>query len=114
LPPYLAGREPEQRVLNEQHDLVAVGAEADTPVWLVGPRGNGKTALLRWFRRKIEAGGDADVVWLTPTKVPDVGSLARRLAPEAIPGEGKAATNLGGLRPNGTLAGSGTTTWNRF
>ena len=48
---------------------------------VIGPRGNGKTALLRWFQREIEAGSGADVVWLTPSDVEDLDSLATELVP---------------------------------
>ena len=50
------------------------GAPRDAIV--IGPRGNGKTALLRWFQQEIEAGAGADVVWLTPSDVGDLDSLA--------------------------------------
>ena len=49
---------------------------------LSGPRGNGKTALLRWFRREIEASdSDVDVVWLTPGEIPDLDRLATGVVP---------------------------------
>jgi len=55
IPPYLAGRSREQGVLGEQLELVASGASPPADVLLIGPRGNGKTALLGWFRNKIFA-----------------------------------------------------------
>ena len=48
---------------------------------VIGPRGNGKTALLRWFQQEIEAGSGADVVWLTPSDIEDLDSLATELVP---------------------------------
>ena len=74
IPPYLAGREYEQAVLSEQHAIVAAGESAPADVVLVGPRGNGKTALLRWFENTITERGAADVVWVTPTRIPSVGA----------------------------------------
>ncbi|MDE2904684.1 MAG: ATP-binding protein, partial [Acidobacteriota bacterium] len=49
---------------------------------LTGPRGNGKTALMRWFQHEIEAGKPAiDVVWMTPSSIRDLDALATELAP---------------------------------
>ena len=46
------------------------------------PRGNGKTALLRWFQRDIESGeNDIDVIWLTPSEIPGLDILATELVP---------------------------------
>ena len=56
------------------------GAPRDAIV--VGPRGNGKTVLLRWFQREIEAGEtNIDVVWLTPSDIRSLDSLATELVP---------------------------------
>ena len=46
---------------------------------VAGPRGNGKTVLLRWFQREIEAGGGIDVVWRTPSDLPALDALATAL-----------------------------------
>lgn len=46
-----------------------------------GPRGNGKTVLLRWLQREVEAGGQIDVVWRTPSDLPVLDALATALAP---------------------------------
>ena len=48
-PPVLAGREREQEVLNGCLARMAGGRSPPQDVVLVGPRGNGKTALLNWF-----------------------------------------------------------------
>lgn len=48
LPPYLAGREQEQRSIAQYLDLLQHGEQAPFAAVVVGPRGNGKTALLEW------------------------------------------------------------------
>ena len=59
-----------------------VGQGAPRDAVLSGPRGNGKTALLRWFRTQIEVSGDdIDVVWLTPSEIPDLDRFATILVP---------------------------------
>ena len=105
IPPYLAGREYEQAVLSEQHALVAAGESVPADVVLVGPRGNGKTALLRWFENTITERGGADVVWVTPTRIPSVGAMAEAFAPNAIPGTGTLRASLGLLSGEWTLDG---------
>ena len=47
----------------------------------LGPRGNGKTVLLRWFEREALATRKVDVAWLTPNKIRDLDKLANALAP---------------------------------
>ena len=82
IPPYLAGRKVEQGKLLDLLAYLQAGEGAPRDAVLSGPRGNGKTALLRWFQREIEASGeDIDVVWLTPGDAPDLDSLATRLVP---------------------------------
>ena len=66
LPPYLAGRHREQNELRRLLAYLESGRGAPRSAVLTGPRGNGKTALLRWFQRDIESGeNDIDVIWLT-------------------------------------------------
>ena len=79
-PPALAGREVQQRVLSRCLADLAGGAAPPHDVVLVGPRGNGKTALLNWFRG---ACGEAsvDVVALTPQDIPNRAALVDALAP---------------------------------
>lgn len=82
IPPYLAGRDAERRKLLDLLAYLHRGEGAPRDAILSGPRGNGKTALLRWFRREVEAGdGGFDVVWLTPDETPDPDRLAAALAP---------------------------------
>lgn len=81
-PPYLAGRESEQNVLRQFLGALQAGAGPPSNVVLIGPRGNGKTALLRWFEVEAATAG-IDAVWLTPNKSRHLDQLAQELAPAA-------------------------------
>lgn len=82
LPPYLAGRGDECEELLALLAYPKNGRGAPRDAVLIGPRGNGKTALLRWFQREIESGSGAiDVGWLTPDQIPDLDALANELTP---------------------------------
>ena len=67
-PPALTGREREQAVLSRCLMRLANGGTSPHDVVLIGPRGNGKTALLRWFQRECEA-ASVDVARLSPSRV---------------------------------------------
>ena len=105
LPPYLAGRAPEQQVIRRLFERMRAGAPPNRPLIFYGPRGNGKTALLRWARQEVEADEGLDGTWLTPTDIAASGNLAKRLqsgswmtrlAPQNISVAGVAV----GLRPS--------------
>ena len=82
LPPHLAGREAEKRTLRGILDYVEAGRGAPRDVVLSGPRGNGKTVLLRWFQAEVEKlGGGIEVLWRTPSDLPSVDGLATSLVP---------------------------------
>lgn len=82
LPPCLAGRDAEQNALNALLTYLRVGKGAPRSVILSGPRGTGKTALLRWFQREVEAAQQkVDVVWLTPAELRNLDELATLLVP---------------------------------
>ena len=83
LPPFLAGRGAEQQELMRLLAYVRAGRGAPRSAVLSGPRGNGKTVLLRWFEREIEAAGKVDVVWRTPSDLPSLDALATTLVPPA-------------------------------
>ena len=82
LPPYLAGREAEKRELMGILAYVRAGRGAPRDVVVCGPRGNGKTALLRWFENEVAALGERiDLLWRTPTDIPNLDALATTLVP---------------------------------
>lgn len=79
-PPALAGRKVQQAVLSRcLADLVA-GTAPPHNVVLLGPRGNGKTALLNWFQGVCGA-APVDVAALTPDHIPSHQALADALIP---------------------------------
>ena len=82
LPPYLAGRSIEQNALMGLLGYVNAGRGAPRDAVLSGPRGNGKTVLLRWFQKDIESDkSGAEVIALTPDEFSSVDGLATALAP---------------------------------
>lgn len=84
MPPYLAGREIEQRLFADVLADLADGAPAPAEVLLYGPRGNGKkTVLLRWIEEEVEPHHPVDVVSLPAAAIPDEAELAERLLPSA-------------------------------
>lgn len=56
-PPFLAGRETEKKKIARQLAAIASGYPTGTQIGLVGPRGNGKTALLHWAQETTQKGG---------------------------------------------------------
>lgn len=81
LPPALTGREQEQALLTRLlADLSACKAPPHN-VALTGPRGNGKTVLLRWFERACRDADDVDVELISPSRIHDGQSLADLLLP---------------------------------
>ena len=81
-PPYLAGREAEQRLFRDFLSDLASGIPPGTQVVLYGPRGNGKTVLLDWLERNAVAAGLETAV-LRPAETPDVERLREMLAPRS-------------------------------
>ena len=92
-PPALTGREREQTVLTQCLADLLGGASPPHDVALMGPRGNGKTVLLNWFKRACRGRATAvDVVALTPSDIPTREALIDVLAPPS-----------GGVRNLGTV-----------
>ena len=82
LPPALAGREQEQTLLNRCLAHLVGGGSPPYNVVLIGPRGNGKTALLRWFERACrESPTRLDVAAVAAPDVPDRAALLAELTP---------------------------------
>ena len=80
-PPALTGRVAEQAVLSRCLADLRGNAAPPHDVVLVGPRGNGKTVLLRWFQHACAQSQPAvDAVWLTPTALPSQTALSDALA----------------------------------
>ena len=66
-PPVLAGREREKAVIIEALDYLGEGCNPAANIALIGPRGNGKTALLRWAEAHVDHfGGKIKCVSLRP------------------------------------------------
>ena len=101
-PPALTGRTTEQAVLSRCLADLRSNSAPPHDVVLVGPRGNGKTVLLRWFEHACAQSKPAvDVAWLTPSAVPNQPALLDALAPrrrlaKLLP---KKRPNAGASRP---------------
>ena len=81
MPPHLAGREAEQALFRKYLGWLQQREDIPREIVLVGPRGNGKTVLLRWFEREALATSEVDAAWLTPDEIPDLDKLANALVP---------------------------------
>ena len=105
-PPALTGRTAQQTVLLRCLGDLKLRASPPHDVVLIGPRGNGKTALLNWFQEACEASDEpVDVLRLTPRDVPSPDTLVERLAPRR---------GLGKLIPRKlAIASIGAAEWSR-
>ena len=80
-PPALTGREREQAVLTRGLADLSAGEAPPHDIVLTGPRGNGKTVLLRWFERACRDAGDVDVERIAPSEVRTGQALVNQLLP---------------------------------
>ena len=81
-PPALTGRERQQAVLTQCLADLLGGTSPPHDVALTGPRGNGKTVLLNWFKRACrEREPEVDVAALTPSDIPTRDALVDVLSP---------------------------------
>ena len=81
IPPELTGREKEQQELKSCLARLQNKIAPSNNVIVCSPRGNGKTALLRWFERLIKEGDskNIDTLWLTPDEIPTAELLLDQL-----------------------------------
>ena len=105
LPPYLAGRGDQQRTLLDCLNVLRAGETVPADVVLTGPRGNGKTALLRWFDREVGATPDAEAISLTPDDITHPRDLAGVLFPSILDRIGKTEMKLSALGSMSVEAG---------
>ena len=82
VPPALTGREDEQATLSRCLGQLRAGVSPPHNVVLVGPRGNGKTVLLRWFEDACREVPVA-VARLAPSRIRTAKALAESLLPAA-------------------------------
>ena len=80
-PPELAGRDAQQAVLSRCLGDLVRGAAPPHNVVLVGPRGNGKTVLLNWFKAACMDANSVEVLALTPRDIPAPQALMDALLP---------------------------------
>ena len=77
----MAGREREKAAIIEALDYLGEGCNPAANIALIGPRGNGKTALLQWVKTHVDHyGGKIKCVILTPDSFKSYSSLVGRLA----------------------------------
>ena len=79
-PPYLAGRESQERTVRHALERLVRGPEQGGFLILIGPRGNGKTVMLGWGRRKAKELG-IDTLNLTAAGIGTEQKLVAQLAP---------------------------------
>ena len=103
-PPVLAGREREKAVIIEALEDLGEGFNPTANIALIGPRGNGKTALLRWAEAHVdECEGKVKCIILNPDSFSSHSDLV-----EALADHGMLATLLGeGYSGSINLLGSG-------
>ena len=79
MPPYLAGRQTEQKLFRELLRRLERRVPIPGEVILYGPRGNGKTVLLGWLRQEAGSVGGIETVTLLPSEIQDGQRLAELL-----------------------------------
>ena len=68
VPPYLAGRKQEQEFFLNCVEALKMRKPIGQNMIVYGPRGNGKTALLRYLQKETlkKEGSKLDILWTTP------------------------------------------------
>ena len=71
IPPYLAGRKKEQAFFQKSVARLLNKTSPDRDMVVYGPRGNGKTAMLRYLQEETlkNVGNDLDILWVTPDEM---------------------------------------------
>ena len=83
MPPHLGGREREQELFRTLLARMENRTPLPAEVILYGPRGNGKTVLLRWLEDEAASRRGIETVVLLPSSLPDTKRLAERLLPKS-------------------------------
>ncbi len=81
VPPYLAGRKPEQEYFRDCVELLLGRRAPARDLIVYGPRGNGKTALLGYLQKETlrEEKSKLDILWETPDEMGTLAELLDRL-----------------------------------
>ena len=81
VPPYLAGRKVEQAYFRDCVDILKNRKPARQNLILYGPRGNGKTALLRYLQKEThqQEASKLDILRVTPDELRTLDALSGRL-----------------------------------
>lgn len=83
MPPYLAGREHQQRRFRRILGQLADGVPPGSEIVLYGPRGNGKTVLLAWLEQEVAHHSGVEVLRRTPSELMSPRQLAEEILPHA-------------------------------
>ncbi len=81
VPPYLAGRKREQEYFRDCVEALNKRKALSRDMVVYGPRGNGKTALLRYLQQETlrEERTKLDILWATPDEMGTLAELSDRL-----------------------------------
>ena len=84
-PPVMAGRDREKAIIVRAFQSLEKGVNPAANIALIGPRGNGKTVLLRWAQSEVSSrGGKLNFVNLKPHQFETLPELVEALASSGI------------------------------
>ncbi|MCY4218198.1 MAG: AAA family ATPase [Gammaproteobacteria bacterium] len=77
IPPYFAGRKEEKEYFQNCVELLLCKSSPDQNMIIYGPRGNGKTAMLRYFQKQTleQTDNKIEILWITPSEFKDLAEL---------------------------------------